>query len=334
MTDGHVAGVEMRKVFGEYLTELAQRDQRIVVLDNDSDATTASEIFRKRFPDRFLQMGISEKNIFGTAAGLATTGLIPFPSVFATMAVRCALDQIAISISYANLNVKIPGGYVGGSKAGASHIPIEDIAVMRALPNMRVADPADAEDLKAVMRAALKIEGPVYFRVSKLAHPQLFESGHDFEWGKGVTLSTGTDVTLFGTGMMTALCLAACHRLAADGISAEVVHLGSIKPLDVSLVVESAGRTGAAVVAENASIVGGLGAAVAETLGEHRPTPVYRIGYRDAWIHSGAIGDIVERHCMTPAAIAEAAMRMIAMKELRAHHGNGPGALAADHDLT
>ena len=332
MTDEHAVVVEMRKVFGEYLTELAEQDQRIVVLDNDSDATTASEIFRKRFPDRFLQMGISEKNIFGTAAGLATTGLIPFPTVFATMAVRCALDQIAISISYANLNVKIPGGYVGGSKAGASHIPIEDIAVMRALPNMRVADPADAEDLKAVMRAALDVEGPVYFRVSKLAHPRIFEPGHDFAWGQGATLASGTDVTLFGTGMMTALCLTAGQYLAADGISAEVVHLASIKPLDVSRVVESAARTGAAIVAENASIVGGLGAAVAETLCEHKPTPMYRIGYRDAWIHSGAIGDIVKRHRMTAIDIAAAAKQILAQKDLVAHGGSGPTPLVIDHD--
>jgi transketolase len=305
----------MRKVFGSYLVELGESDDRIVVLDNDSDATTESAQFRQRFADRFFQMGIAEKNIFGTAAGLATTGLVPFPTVFATMAVRCALDQIAVSIGYANLNVKIPGGYVGGSKAGASHIPLEDIAVMRALPNMRVADPADAAEMRAVMRAALAVDGPVYFRVSKLAHPTIFEPDHTFEWGKGVTVRTGTDVTLFGTGFMTAFCLRAADILGEEGISANVVHLGSIKPLDVDLVVSSAASTGAVVTAENAAIVGGLGSAVAETLGERLPTPMRRIGFGDVWIHSGAIEDLIERHHMSAGHIAAAARNVMRLRD-------------------
>jgi transketolase len=304
----------MRKTFGSYLVALGERDERIVVLDNDSDTTTESAQFHERFPGRFFQMGIAEKNIFGTAAGLATTGLVPFPTVFATMAVRCALDQIAISICYANLNVKIPGGYVGGSKAGASHIPLEDIAVMRALPNMRVADPADNAELKAVMDAALAVDGPVYFRVSKLAHPPVFEAGHKFEWGKGVLLRSGDDVTLFGTGVLTAFCLRAADLLLERGVSAEVVHLGSIKPLDVDLVVQSASRTSAVVTAEHASIIGGLGSAVAETLAEHRPTLQRRIGFGDVWIHSGAIEELVERHHLTARDIAAAAEELLGLK--------------------
>jgi transketolase len=223
------------------------------------------------------------------------------------MAVRCALDQIAISIGYANLNVKIPGGYVGGSKAGASHIPLEDIAVMRTLPNMRVADPADAGELRAVMRAALEVDGPVYFRVSKLAHPPIFDGEVTFTWGKGSILRTGTDVTLIGTGFMSAFCLRAAELLAAEGVSAEVIHLASIKPLDVDLVVSSASATGAVVTAENAAVVGGLGSAVAEVLSEHRPTPMRRIGYGDVWIHSGAIEELIAHHHMTAGDIAAAA---------------------------
>ena len=238
------APVELRRVFGSYLVELGARDERVVVLDNDSDTTTDSVQFHKRFPDRFLQMGIAEKNIFGTAAGLATMGFIPFPTIFATMATRCALDQLTISICYPGLNVKIPGHYVGGSKAGASHIPIEDIAVMRTLPNMRVADPADADELRAVMRAALEVDGPVYFRVSKLAHPALPAAAEPFRWGKGRVVRDGTDVTLFSTGMMTAVCLHAADDLAKENISALVVHLPSIKPFDTELVARVGGHYG------------------------------------------------------------------------------------------
>jgi transketolase len=302
----------MRKAFGAHLVEMGLADPRIVVLDNDSDDTTESAQFRQRFADRFFQMGIAEANIFGTAAGLATVGFIPFPTVFATMAVRCALDQITISICYPGLNVKIPGHYVGGSRAGASHIPIEDIAVMRALPNMRVADPADNHELRAVMNAAVEVEGPVYFRVSKLAHPLLPGSADaGFAWGRGRRVRAGGDVTLFGSGMTTAFCLAAAELLAGTGVSADVVHLPSIKPLDVDLIVESVSRTNAAVTVENASVIGGLGSAVAEVLAEHQPTRMLRLGYQDVWAHSGSIEQLLDHHGFRPAHIAETALRAL-----------------------
>lgn len=308
---------ELRKVFGSYLVELGETDDRLVVLDNDSDTTTESVQFHRRFPDRFLEMGIAEKNIFGTAAGLATMGFIPFPTIFATMAVRCALDQVTISICYPRLNVKIPGHYVGGSKAGASHIPVEDIAVMRALPNMRVADPADASELKAVMRAAIDTDGPVYFRVSKLAHPSLPGSSATFEWGRGRIVREGTDVTLFATGMMTAIALHAAEILEEASISALVVHLSSIKPFPAELVADCAARTGAGVTVENASIYGGLGSAIAETLAERQPVPLVRVGLPDTWVHSGSVQQIFARYGLQADDIAKAAISVLERRDRR-----------------
>jgi transketolase len=298
---------EMRRVFGTYLVELGALDDRVIVLDNDSDTTTDTVQFHKRFPERFLEMGIAEKNIFGTAAGLAAVGFVPFPTIFATMATRCALDQVTISICYPGLNVKIPGHYVGGSKAGASHIPLEDIAVMRALPNMRVADPADADELMQAMRLALDTDGPVYFRVSKLAHPPIPQGAEPFSWGRGRVVRGGSDVTIFSTGMMPAVALHAADLLSEEAISSLVVHLPSIKPLDTELVAESAAATGAAVTVENASTIGGLGSAVAETLAETFPVPMERVGLSDQWIHSGSVEQIFARHGLRAPDIVRAA---------------------------
>lgn len=319
--DGH-QNPEMRTAFGEALVQFGRQDQRIVVLDNDVNTTSMTVLFRQALPDRFIEIGIAEKNLFGTAAGLATTGYIPFATTFAVFATRCALDQIAISICYPRLNVKIPAHYIGGSRAGASHIAFEDLAVMRALPNMRVADPADNADLRAVMRAALAVEGPVYFRVSKLAVPPLFHGAHRFEWGRGIILRPGHDVSVFATGMMTVMALEAAKLLAAEGIEAEVAHLASIKPIDAELIAVSVARTGCAVSAEHASIHGGFGAAVAEVLGERAPVPLRRIGFRDSWVHSGDINQILDRYGLRPRDIVAAAREAIAAKE-RTHVGSG-----------
>ena len=261
---------EMREAFGNALVELGAEFPKMVVLDADLHTSSKAGYFKQAYPNRFIQVGIAEQNLFGIAAGLALTGFIPFPSTFAVFATRRALDQIAISISYPGLNVKIPGSYVGvpTSHAGASHNCMEDIAVMRVLPNMRVADPGDNADLRAVMRAAIEVQGPVYFRITRYTPTPLFGDDHTFEWGKGVVVREGSDVTLFGTGMMTGFCVQAAELLAADGISAEVVHLASIKPIDRDLIAASIRKTGCAVTAENASIVGGFGAAVAEVMGE------------------------------------------------------------------
>jgi transketolase len=305
---------EMRRVFAETLVELGQADQRIVVLDNDVDLTSLTSLFRAAFPTRFVELGIAEKNVFGTAAGLAASGFVAVPTTFASFVVRCALDQIVVSITQPGLNVKIPGHYIGGSKAGASHIAIEDIAIMRSLPNMRVADPADNNDLRAVMRTAFAVDGPVYFRVSKLALPDVFGPDHTFEWGKGVVLREGRDVSIFSTGMLTHMALKAARSLAAEGIDAEVVHLASIKPIDRDLIAASASKTGCAVAAENSTILGGFGAAVAEVLGETCPVPLHRIGYRDEWAHSGSINDLLAHHQMRAVDVAAAARVSLAAR--------------------
>jgi transketolase len=307
---------EMRDAFGTALVELGREYSNMLVLDADLHTSSKAGHFKKAYPDRFIQVGIAEQNLFGIAAGLALTGFIPFPSTFAVFATRRALDQIAISICYPRLNVKIPGSYVGipTSRAGASHNCIEDLAVMRALPNMRVADPGDNADLQAIMRTAMTTEGPVYFRVTRYTLPSLFPSNHTFEWGKGVVLREGSDVTLFGTGMMTGRCLDAADILRSEGIDAEVIHLASIKPIDAALIELSVSKTGCAVTAENASIIGGFGSAVAEVLSERCPVPLQRIGVRDRWIDSGGTQELFEHHGMLPRDIAAAAYDVMKVK--------------------
>jgi transketolase len=312
--------LEMRDVFGQTLVCLGKENPRMLVLDADLHTSSKAGIFKAAFPERFIQVGIAEQNLFGISAGLALEGFIPFPCTFAAFATRRALDQVAISICYPGLNVKIPGSYVGlpTSRAGTSHNCIEDIAVMRSLPNMRVADPGDNADMRAVMRAALETEGPVYFRVARYTFPDLFGVDHHFEWGKGELLRAGKDVTLFGTGMMTAFCLNAAGMLEKEGIDAEVVHLASIKPIDRDLIASSAGKTGCAVSAENASIVGGFGSAVAEVLTETVPVPLARIGVRDRFVNSGGIGDLFRIHGMLPEDIARSARTVLERKAKKA----------------
>jgi transketolase len=308
--------LEMRDAFGQSLVELGHQYPQMIVLDADLHTSSKASSFKKAFPDRFIQVGIAEQNLFGISAGLALTGFIPFPSTFAVFATRRALDQIAISICYPRLNVKIPGSYVGlpTSRAGTSHNCIEDIAVMRALPNMRVADPGDNADLRSIMQAAVEVDGPVYFRITRYTLPDLFGPQHKFEWGKGVLLRLGRNVTLFGTGMMTGFCLEAADLLASEGLEAEVIHMGSIKPIDRDLIIESVSRTGCAVTAENGTILGGFGSAVAEVLTEEYPAPLQRIGVRDRWVDSGGTNELFTHHGMQPQDIAEAARKAIMSK--------------------
>ncbi len=311
--------LEMRDVFGQTLVQLGREYPRMLVLDADLHTSSKAGYFKSAFPDRFMQVGIAEQNLFGISAGLALEGFIPFPCTFASFATRRALDQVAISICYPNLNVKIPGSYVGlpTSRAGTSHNCIEDIAVMRSLPNMRLADPGDSADLRAIMRTAIATDGPVYFRVARYTFPDLFGADHRFEWGKGELLRQGSDVSLFGTGMMTSFCVEAAILLEKENINAEVIHLASIKPIDRELIAASAGKTGCAVSAENASIIGGFGSAVAEVLAETVPIPLERIGVQDRFVNSGGIGDLFRIHKMLPEDIARAARTVLAQKARR-----------------
>ncbi|MFW6260707.1 MAG: transketolase family protein [Spirochaetota bacterium] len=316
---------EMRDAFGATLVELGAGYPDMLFLDADLHTSTKATQFRDAYRDRFYQIGIAEQNLFGIAAGLALEGYTPWPSTFAVFATRRALDQFAVSVCYPRLNVKVAGSYAGvpTSRAGASHNAVEDVAITRALPNLLVADPGTSRDLAAVMRTAMATDGPVYFRVARYAVPELFDEGHEFAWGSGETVRLGADVTLFGTGIMTSHNVRAAERLAEDGIDAEVVHLASIKPLDVDLVVASAAKTGCAVTAENASVNGGLGSAVCEALCDQRPVPVKRIGVRDRFIESGGIDELFALHRMRPEDIAEAAREAIAIRDGREPSGRG-----------
>ena len=304
---------EFRDAFGKTLVELGKLYPNMLFLDADLHTSTKATEFKQAYPDRFYQIGIAEQNLFGIAAGLALEGFIPFPSTFAAFATRRALDQFAISICYPKLNVKVPGSYVGvpTSRAGASHNCFEDIAVMRSLPHLKIADPGSNLDLEAIMRTAMETEGPVYFRVARYSVPEIFEPGHIFEWGRGHILRSGDDVSLFGTGIMTHYCLQAAELLERDGIEADVVHMASIKPIDSDLVISSAERTGCAVTAENASIIGGFGSAVCKVLAESNPVPVSRIGVRDRFVESGGVSELLKLHSMQPEDIAEAATLVV-----------------------
>ncbi|AQG77977.1 transketolase family protein [Spirosoma montaniterrae] len=317
--DNESGDASLRDAFGHTLLELGHRHDNLIFLDADLHTSTKATGFKKRFPDRFVQVGIAEQNLFGMAAGLALEGFTSMPSTFAAFAARRALDQLAISICFPKLNVKIPGSYCGipTSRAGASHNCIEDLAVMRSLPNLLVADPGSNADLRAVMHTAMNTPGPVYFRVTRYAVPELFGPDHEFVWGRGETLREGADVTLFGTGIMTWFCLDAADQLAREGIDAEVIHLASVKPIDRTLIVQSLSKTGCAVTAENASIYGGLGDAVSEVLTDEWPAPVQRIGVRDKFVESGGIDELFARHLMTPTDIAKAARLALSRKVRR-----------------
>lgn len=307
---------DMRDAFGKTLVELGNEYPKLIFLDADLHTSTKATYFKNKFSDRFIQVGIAEQNLFGIAAGLALEGFVTMPSTFAVFASRRALDQIAISICYPKLNVKIPGSYVGvpTSRAGASHNSIEDIAIMRAMPNMKVADALCNNDLSAIMKTAMETDGPVYFRITRYEVPEFFNDEHKFEWGKGIVMREGTDITLFGSGVMTWKCLQAADMLSEKGISAEVIHLASIKPIDKALIISSVQKTQCAVTAENASTSGGFGDAVMEVISEFCPAPLNKIGVVDSFIESGGIEELFDHYKMQPKHISEAAMRMIQLK--------------------
>lgn len=309
---------EMREVFGKMLVELGRENPDIFVLDADLNTSTKTVYFADTFPKRFIQCGVAEQNMMGMAAGLATMGCIPFPTTFAVFATKRACDQVSISIAYPRLNVKIPGAYPGlpTGKAGATHQSVQDLAIMRAMPNMRVVDPGDNEELRQVMRAAVEYVGPVYFRVTRPAVPELpWPQSYRFQWGKAVTLREGTDIALLGTGFMTARCLGAAIALAEKGISARVDHHPCLKPFDRQAVTDAARRCGAIVTAENHSIIGGLGSAVAEALAELHPVPVRRIGIQDQFVETGGVADLFAKYQTRVEDIVHAAEEVLRMKQ-------------------
>jgi len=308
--------IATRDAYGQTLLELGAEDQRIVVLDADLSGSTKTALFARQFPDRFFNAGIAEANMIGMAAGLAAGGMIPFASTFAVFAAGRAFEQIRQSVAYARLNVKIVathGGITVGEDGG-SHQSIEDLAIMRALPGMVVLCPADGPETAAAIRAAAAYAGPVFVRLGRSKVPSVFPPACDFSIGRGATLREGDDLTFMTTGLMTAQALVAAEILAENRIRARVVHHGSIKPLDVDLVLKAARETGAVVTAEEHSVIGGLGGAVCETLAEGCPVPVERIGLRDVFGQSGTAEELLSHYGLTPAHLVEAAERVLQRK--------------------
>ena len=308
--------IATRDAYGEALVELGAENPDIVVLDADLSGSTKTAVFGRKYPDRFFNMGIAEANMVGTAAGLSLAGKIPFASSFAIFAVGRAWEQVRQSVAYPKANVKIVASHSGVTvgEDGGSHQSVEDIAIMRAVPNMTVICPADGPETRLAVRAAAAYRGPVYLRLGRNKVPTLFAADYPFAIGRGAQLRDGTDLTFVTTGLMTAQALAAAEKLAAEGISARVLHLATIKPLDRDLLVAAAAETGAIVTAEEHSIIGGLGGAVAELLAEECPVPLKRVGIRDRFGTSGKAEELLKYFGLTPDDLVAAAREVLARK--------------------
>ena len=303
-----VKKIATRESYGNALAELGAEYENLVVLDADLAAATKTGIFKKAFPDRHIDCGIAECNMMGIAAGLATTGKIPFASSFAMFAAGRAFEQVRNSIGYPKLNVKIGATHAGISvgEDGATHQCNEDIALMRTIPGMVVINPADDVEAKAAVRAAIEHEGPVYLRFGRLAVPVINDTpDYKFELGKGVVLREGKDVTIIATGLPVFECLAAADKLAADGIDAKVINIHTIKPLDEDLVVKAAKETGKVVTVEEHSVIGGLGSAVCDVLSEKCPTQVMKIGINDTFGESGPAVELIKKYGLDADSIYE-----------------------------
>ena len=308
--------IATREAYGNALAELGEKYD-FVVLDADLAAATKTGTFKKKFPERFFDCGIAEGNMMTVAAGLAAAGKTPFASTFAMFAAGRAFEQIRNSIGYPHLNVKIGATHAGITvgEDGATHQCLEDIATMRTIPGMTIINPADATEARLAVEAALNFDGPVYLRFGRLAVPVMFDGDYKFEIGKGVQLADGNDVTIIATGIMVDMALKAKDMLAAEGISARVINIHTIKPLDEEIVVKAAMETGAIVTAEEHNIIGGLGGAVAETVCEKCPVPVVRVGVEDKFGHSGKVPALLEMYGLTPENIVEKAKKAISLKK-------------------
>lgn len=301
-----VKKIATRDSYGNALASLGREHENLVVLDADLAAATKTGIFKKEFPERHIDCGIAEANMIGIAAGLASTGKVPFCSSFAMFAAGRTFEQIRNSVGYPHLNVKIGATHAGISvgEDGATHQCNEDIALMRTIPGMTIINPSDDIEAKAAVKAAYEMEGPVYLRFGRLAVPVINDrEDYKFEIGKGVVLKEGTDLTLIATGLEVAESLAAAEKLEAEGISVEVINMHTIKPLDVDLVVCSAAKTGKVVTVEEHSIIGGLGSAVAEVLAEKQPAKLLRIGVEDRFGESGPALKLLEKYELDAAGI-------------------------------
>ncbi|KXZ40507.1 transketolase [Alkalithermobacter thermoalcaliphilus JW-YL-7 = DSM 7308] len=308
--------IATRDAYGKALVKLGQENENVVVLDADLSKSTKTADFSKAFPERFFNMGIAEQNLIGAAAGLATAGKIPFASTFAMFAAGRAFEIIRNSVCYPKLNVKVCATHAGITvgEDGASHQSVEDIAIMRAIPNMTVIVPADGVETEKVIFEIAKYNGPVYVRLGRSAVPTLFDENYKFEIGKGVTLKDGQDVTIVACGIMVAEAMTASEMLKEEGISARVINMPTIKPIDKDILIKAAKETGAIVTAEEHNIVGGLGSAVSEVLMEEVLVPLKRVGVNDTFGESGVPSDLVKKYGLTAQDIVRAVKDVIKKK--------------------
>ena len=303
-----VKKIATRQSYGEALVELGKEHDDLVVLDADLAEATKTAIFRKEFPDRHIDCGIQESDMVGIAAGLASCGKVPFCSSFAMFAAGRAYEQVRNSVGYPHLNVKIGATHAGISvgEDGATHQCLEDLALMRVIPGMVVINPADDVEAKAAVKAAYEYEGPVYLRFGRLAVPVINDRpDYKFEIGKGYVVKEGTDVTIIATGLEVSAAIDAAELLAKDGISAEIVNIHTIKPIDKELVIKEAEKTGKVVTVEEHSVIGGLGSAVCEVLSENHPLSVKRIGVYDRFGESGPAVELLHKYKLDGEGIAE-----------------------------
>ena len=311
-----MTGIPQRNYYGKALAELAAEDPRVVVMDADLAGSTKTSDFQKVCPERFVEVGIAEQNMIGIAAGLAASGKVVFASTFGVFATGRCWEQIRLACAYPKLNVKVCATHCGITvgEDGASHQALEDMAIMRTLPNMTVLCPADAYEAFAATKALAAFDGPAYMRMGRADFPVVTEEGEPFVIGKAKLMREGNDVTLIGCGQMTALCLQAAEMLEAEGVSAEVLNISTIKPLDSEAIAASVSKTGCCVTAEEHSIVGGLGSAVCEVLAESRPAPVERVGTMDTFGESGKPDELMARYGLTAEHIADSARKSISRK--------------------
>ena len=306
-----------RDAYGKALVELGQKNDKVIVFDADLAAATKTGMFKKEFPDRFIDCGIAESNMMGVAAGMATAGYTVFASSFAMFAAGRAFEQVRNTIGYPHLNVKIGATHAGISvgEDGASHQCCEDIALMRTIPGMTIINPADDVEARLAVMAAAEMDGPVYMRFGRLAVPRIFDENYKFEIGKGVYLKEGKDVTIIATGLMVERALQAAEKLAEEGIDAAVINMATIKPIDRDIIIDAAKKTGAIVTAEEHNVIGGLGEAVAAVVAETTPVPVFRVGVEDTFGKSGPALELLEIFGLNAENICAKAKAAIANKK-------------------
>lgn len=310
--------IATREAYGKALAALANTNENVVVLDADLSKSTKTADFKVVAPERFFNMGIAEGNMMGVAAGLSTCGKIPFVSTFAMFAAGRAFEQIRNSICYPKLNVKVCATHAGLTvgEDGASHQAIEDISLMRSVPNMVVINPADDIETEAAIKAVAEMEGPCYVRLGRMAVSRVNdETNYNFVIGKGITLAEGNDVAIIATGIMVEAALEAKEELAKEGINARVINIHTIKPIDEELIIKAAKETGVIVTAEEHSIIGGLGSAVAEVVSEKCPVPVLRVGVKDTFGESGKPNELLEKYGLTSKDIVNKVKKALELKK-------------------